>query len=610
MCGISGYIGKNNLKINVINNTLNLMKNRGPDFSSYYKNTFSNKNVYLLHSRLSIIDLKPRANQPLKIGNNIIVFNGEIYNYIELRNDLKLKGIETRTLCDTEIILHYYDLYGEKCVNYFEGMWSFAIFNTKSKKLFLSRDRFGEKPLLYFVSDEGLYFGSEIKFIKSLFQKKLEINPNRVNQFLSFGYRSLFKDKDTYFKKVKFLGAGESMVIDNIKNFKVKKYWKLKPKINHKLSLKDAIWESRRLLINSVKLRTRADVPLSLCLSGGVDSSALLGISEKILGKSLKCYSIIDHDSRYDERKNIKKILNQSNCDHKFLKINKLNFFDNLVKLTKYHEAPLASLSQYLHWLLVRQIGRDGYRVSISGTAADEVFSGYYEHHLLHLNYLKRNKTLNLYKKNLEFWKKHFTKYVRNPVFKRHDLYINNQKTRDHVYDGKDFISNFLTKPKKFKFEEKNYSSDLYSNRRANELFGETTPPILFNEDLNSMMNSVENRSPFLDTKLVNFVFSVPPELLIQKGYSKFLLRSATEGIITNDILFDRQKKGFNCSIDSLVNFNSSYIKKILLSTSPIFLFVKKEKIKEILNRNFKDNETSKFLFNFMTTKFFLEENY
>ena len=298
MCGIAGYFGKKKIDKAIIDRTLKLMKNRGPDFSSYYKNIFSNNNVYLLHSRLSIIDLKSRANQPLKIGNNIIIFNGEIYNYIELRNDLKLKGIETRTLCDTEIILHYYDLYGEKCVNYFEGMWSFAIFNTKSKKLFLSRDRFGEKPLLYFVSDEGFYFGSEIKFIKSLFQKKLEINLDRVNQVLSFGYRSLFKNNQTYFKNVKFLGAGESMVIDNIKNFKIKKYWKLKPKINHKLSLKDAIWESRRLLINSVKLRTRADGPLSLCLSGGVDSTALLGISEKILGKSLKCYSIIDSDSR------------------------------------------------------------------------------------------------------------------------------------------------------------------------------------------------------------------------------------------------------------------------------------------------------------------------
>lgn len=610
MCGIAGYFGKKKIDKAIIDRTLKLMKNRGPDFSSYYKNIFSNNNVYLLHSRLSIIDLKSRANQPLKIGNNIIIFNGEIYNYIELRNDLKLKGIETRTLCDTEIILHYYDLYGEKCVNYFEGMWSFAIFNTKSKKLFLSRDRFGEKPLLYFVSDEGFYFGSEIKFIKSLFQKKLEINLNRINQFLSFGYRSLFKDNDTYFKNVKFLGAGESMVIDNIKNFKIKKYWKLKPKINHKLSLKDAIWESRRLLINSVKLRTRADVPLSLCLSGGVDSTALLGISEKILGKSLKCYSIIDSDSRYDERKNIRKVLNQSNCDHTFLKINKLNFFDNLTKLTKYHEAPIASLAQYLHWLLVRQIGADGYKVSISGTAADEVFSGYYEHHLLHLNYLKRKKTLNLYKKNLEFWKKYFTKYVRNPFFKKHDLYIKNQKTRDHIYDGKNFISNFLTNPKKFKFEENNYSSDLYSNRRANELFGETTPPILFNEDLSSMINSVENRSPFLDTELVNFVFSVPPELLIQKGYSKFLLRSAMEGIVRKDVLFDRQKKGFNCSIDSLVNFESEDIKKSLLSNSVIFDFVKKDKIKEILNRNFKDNVLSKFLFNFMTTKIFLEANY
>ena len=215
MCGISGYIGKKSFSYKVIDATLHLMKNRGPDFSNYYKSNFSKYNIYLLHSRLSIIDLKPRSHQPFKLDNNIIIFNGEIYNYIELKQELKNKGIYTRTASDTEIILHYYNLYGEKCVNYFEGMWSFAIFNIKSKELFLSRDRFGEKPLIYLETDDGLYFGSEIKFIKNLFENKLEINRDRINQFLSFGYRSLFKDNKTYFKNVKFLGAGESILYKN-----------------------------------------------------------------------------------------------------------------------------------------------------------------------------------------------------------------------------------------------------------------------------------------------------------------------------------------------------------------------------------------------------------
>ena len=348
---------------------------------------------------------------------------------------------------------------------------------------------------------------------------------------------------------------------------------------------------------------------MSLCLSGGVDSSAILAISEKVLGKNLKCYSIIDSDKRYNEINNIKKILSTSNCKSKFLKINKTSFLENLRNLTKYHEAPVASLAQYLHSLLLKEIRKDGYKVTLSGAASDEIFSGYYEHHLLHLNYIKRNKNLKLFKENYQYWKKYFTKYSRNPFFKKHDLYINNQKTRSHVYDGKDLISKFLNKPKKFKFKEKYFSKDLYTNRRLNELFGEITPVVLFNEDLNSMMNSVENRSPFLDTNLINFVFSVPPELLIQNGYSKFLLRSSMKGLVQDKVLFDRHKKGFNCSIDSLINFENKNIKDTLLEESSIFEFINKNKFKKLLDNSFKDNVISKFLFNFLTTKIFLDIN-
>ena len=257
----------------------------------------------------------------------------------------------------------------------------------------------------------------------------------------------------------------------------------------------------------------------------------------------------------------------------------------------------------------MKQIGADGYKVVLSGAAADEIFSGYYEHHLLHLNYVKRKSNTNLFNENLKFWKKYFSSFVRNPNFKKHDLYIKNQKTRSHVYDGKDFISKFLTNPKKFKFRENNYSKDLFTNRRLNELFNETTPPILFNEDLNSMMNSVENRSPFLDSKLINFIFTVPPEILIQQGYSKFLLRSSMKDLVPDDVLFDRNKRGFNCSINSLIDFGNPEIKKKILKNSEIFDYVKKNKIMNLLNGSHKDNVSSKFLFNFLSTKIFLENN-
>ena len=130
----------------------------------------------MLHSRLSIIDLHPRSNQPFIIGDDVIIFNGEIYNYLELKKDLSSKGVKLKTNSDTEILLHYYKIYGEKCVNYFEGMWSFAIFNTKTQELFLSRDRFLEKPMFFYENEDGIFFGSEIKFLQSLCEKKFNIN--------------------------------------------------------------------------------------------------------------------------------------------------------------------------------------------------------------------------------------------------------------------------------------------------------------------------------------------------------------------------------------------------------------------------------------------------
>ena len=172
MCGIAGYFGKKKILQSSINDTLLNMKQRGPEFSNYFIKSFSNNiNIYLLHSRLSIIDLNPRSNQPFVIGDDVIVFNGEIYNFVELRNSLISKKVKLTTESDTEILLQYYKIYKEKCVDYFEGMWSFAIFNTKTQKLFLSRDRFAEKPLYYHEDNNGIFFGSEIKFLKSLSNK-------------------------------------------------------------------------------------------------------------------------------------------------------------------------------------------------------------------------------------------------------------------------------------------------------------------------------------------------------------------------------------------------------------------------------------------------------
>ena len=607
MCGIAGYFGNLSVSENSIKETLKLMANRGPDFSKHLSFKLSNNlNLYLLHSRLSIIDLHPRSNQPFQIGDDIIIYNGEIYNYLELAKNLISKKIKLKTNSDTEVLLNYYKMYGEKCVNYFEGMWSFAIFNIKRKELFLSRDRFAEKPLYFYHSSKGIYFGSETKFIRSLSNIDFEVNEKKINTYLSFGYKSLVKNRETYFKKINSVLNAENLKINEKLNLNINKYWSPKISIDKKITNNEAKEKLRELLIQTTKLRMRSDVPKAFCLSGGVDSGGLASIAVKKLNQKIKTFSIIDNDNRYDEKHNIEAVVNDLECEHQFIQVEKKNFFEKLSSLIRYHDGPVITLSQYLHSLLMSSIKSSNCKVAISGTSADELFTGYYDHFLLHLDHINGHKN---FQGNLNLWKEHIAKFIRDPILKDSSLYIKDKNFRNHIYDNKDKISVYLNKAEKFDFKEFNYAPDLFSNRRLNELFHEITPPILVNEDLNSMMYSIENRSPYLDKELFEYCFSIPPNLLIQNGYGKYLLRESLEGILHDQVRLDRSKKGFNCSIDSLIDFKDKKTKEFLLSDSTIFNYINKDKLEVILNSDYKENYISKFLFYFISSKMFLDQN-
>ena len=608
MCGIAGYFGKHSIPKDIIDKTIQKMKQRGPDFSDYFFKSYPNNLfIYLLHSRLSIIDLHPRSNQPFIIGDDVIIFNGEIYNYLELKKNLLSKKIKLITNSDTEILLQYFKIYGEKCVDYFEGMWSFAIYNIKKQELFLSRDRFAEKPLHYYVDSSGIFFGSEIKYLACLANQKFRPDLNRVNKFLSLGYKSLFKERGTFFIDINQLIGAENLLCNNNLKPTIKKYWTPKIKINNKISINEAVENTKKLLINSVRLRMRSDVPLAFCLSGGVDSSGLASIAIKELNCKIKTFSIIDSDDRYNEINNINTTIKDLGCESEIIELSKSNFLENLKDLIQYHDGPVATITNYLHSLLTRSINKSGYKVAISGTAADEIFTGYYDHFLLHLNSIKKSDT---YQENLIYWKKFIFKFIRNKNLKDPDLYLKNPKFRNHIYDGSKEISDYLLKPFSSNFEEKVFTRNLFSNRRLNELFYETTPLILNQEDLNSMKYSIENRSPFLDKELVEFAFSIPESFLVQNGYGKYILRESLKGILNDKIRLDREKKGFNASINSLLNFDSNEIRDHLLnSSSPIFDLVNLKKFEKLLKNEYMPNYKSKFIFSFLSAKIFLESH-
>ena len=609
MCGISGFISKKELvKENSIYSTLDLMKLRGPDYCNSFEKNYQDSKLALLHSRLNIIDLNERSNQPFIVDNLKLIFNGEIYNYLELKENLKHK-YKFKTNSDTEVLIRAYQEYGEKCVNYFEGMWAFAIWDEKKQELFLSRDPFGEKPLYYYLTQNGFFFGSEIKFIKSLCKKDFKKNVELIKKNLFLGYKSLFKNNETYYNEIYNLENGTNLKINLNLNLIKKKYWSPKFKLNKNLSRIDAVKGAKHYLSESLKLRLRSDVPLAFCLSGGIDSSALVSIASKELNKKVSTFSIIDSDPRYNEEENINLVTNDLECTSHFIKLknNKNSFFDRINKLTNQHDGPIATISYYIHSFLAEEINKQNFKVTISGTGADEIFTGYYDHFLLHLASLDDKSSIN---KNVQNWKKHVLPFIRNPNLQHPMRYIENENDRSLVYEDDLNIIDYSMSKINNKFEEKKFCNELLRNRMMNELFHEVVPVILKHDDLNSMFYSLENRSPYLDRNLLNFMLSIPQDYLIEDGYQKKILRDSVRGILNDKIRLNRQKKGFNASINSIVDLNNSDVSNYIFDKrSPISEFINLDKLKSEINAEFIPNHLSKFIFSLIGSKTFLENH-
>jgi asparagine synthase (glutamine-hydrolysing) len=607
MCGIAGYWGSNPPSPEAVDRTLTLMKRRGPDHqAAFTAPAAGGRQVTLLHSRLSIIDLDPRSNQPFTIGETTLVFNGEIYNYVELRKCLESRGIPLRTSSDTEVLLQYYRLYGDDCVRHFEGMWSFAIFDADRQTLFLSRDRFAEKPLYFRRTAGGLYFGSETRFLASLSESALQPNGAHVRRYLGHGYKALYKVPDTFFEGVEELRYAQSMIAGPDRVHAPRRYWHPVVAVDEAMSLEEAIDGTRERLRDSVRIRLRSDVPLAFCLSGGVDSAALVSIAAKELGCRLETFSIIDADERYNEEDNILATVRDIGCAHRLLPIPKQNPIERLQDLIAYHDAPIATITYFVHSLISEAMQQSGYRVAFSGTSADELFTGYYDHFLLHLNAVRGQANYGQY---LSDWQREIAAFVRNPILKNAMLYDEDPGFRAHVFDASDELAEFMVEPLTEPFTEATFTPDLLRNRMLNELFHEATPVILHEDDLNSMRYSIENRSPYLDTRLLAFASSIPARHLIRDGYGKYVLREAVRGILNDQVRLDRRKRGFNASINSVIDFSDPAVRSYLLDPkAQVFELVRRDRIERLFDTNPAPNHLSKFLFSFINARIFLEQ--
>ncbi|MHC4775807.1 MAG: asparagine synthetase B family protein, partial [Planctomycetota bacterium] len=362
----------------------------------------------------------------------------------------------------------------------------------------------------------------------------------------------------------------------------------------------------REALVRSVELRLRADVPLAFLLSGGVDSNGLAAVARRVLGREVHAFTIVNEDARYDERPIVDAAVRELGIRHTAIPLDTAGFLDGLRDLVRQHDVPVCTITYYAQWLLMRAVAEHGYRVSISGTGADELFSGYYDHHNAYLYEVRGDD--ECYHAALSDWQRWVRPLVRNPHLSDPDLFIRDPDFRGHIFLDADVFAGWLHRPWGEPFSEQRYCDGLLRNRMLNELFHEVVPPILHADDHNAMAASIENRSPYLDRGLFHLAQRIPTRHLVRHGRAKAVLRDALRGIAPDPVLNERRKVGFNAPIAAFLDVRDEAVRREVLADTPIYEHVRREAIEALLDADELPNSRSKFLFNFLNAKILLEE--
>lgn len=607
MCGIAGYIGSQPPSDRAVAACHALMGRRGPDAVGAWRHRpRPGREVVLLHSRLSIIDLDPRANQPMRADGHALVVNGELYNYVELGEALRAAGVGPFTTTgDSEVLLRLLAHEGLGALDRCEGMWAFALYDENTGTLVLSRDRFGEKPLYLYRAPHGLYFASEPKFIAALAGRRFAPNERQLMRYLVTGYRTLYKSGDTFFEGIEELPGGQVLIDNGDGTPRIRRYWTPALGEDQSLDFGESVVRARAALIDAVRLRMRADVPLAFCMSGGVDSNTLISIARNVLQCDVHGFTIVNRDERYAEQTMVDHAVTSQGLRHTPIPLSTSDFLPRLERLVDYHDAPLFTITAYVHWLLMEAMSERGYRIAISGTGADEIFSGYYDHHLAYLADVQDDAERHA--SALTEWQRHVLPHILNPLLRDPDLFVKNPGDRRHVTTGSDAFSASMAKSWSEPFTEQRWVDGSLRNRMLNEIFVETIPPPLHEEDCNAMYWSIENRSPFLDRRLFEACATIPVRHLVQDGMAKAVLRAAMKGIVPDEILDNRRKVGFNAPIRDLLDVHDVDVRAAVLDDGPVFNLVRRDAIESLLDAPELDNAQSMFVFRFLNARLFLD---
>ena len=603
MCGIAGAVTAAAISERRVGNTLKAMQSRGPDGSGSVEHRLGDAHLTLLHTRLSIVDLDTRSDQPFRKHGFSLIYNGEIYNYPELRTELAASGARFETSGDTEVILEAYRRWGVDAFARFEGMWALALYDPGRAGVVLSRDRFGEKPLYLWRTEGGLFFASEVKALTALSGRPPEVNPAQIRRYLVNGYKALYHLGETFYAGVEEFPPSSYAIVSGGGDVSPKRYWSLR----HNpvpMSLEDAVEGARDHVVRAVGYRLRADVPVAVRLSGGVDSNVIAGVAQNVIGETVSAFSVVEDDPRYDETAAINTAVGFFNCPHTAVRIEKDGFLDRLRALIGYFDGPIMTISYYLHALVSEAIHDAGFKVSLGGTGADELFTGYYDHYLF---WLATQKERPEFDRLVDEWRGTYGRFVRNPLLQDPMAFIDRPDARDHIFLGAERFSAFLREPFAEPHGEHRYCDDLLRNRMSNELFVETVPVMLHEDDLAAMAFSVENRAAFLDGGLADFLASVPTEHLVHDGLPKYLLRRVGAEIAAPEIMQNPRKQGINAPIADLVDLGDPETVDYLMAASPLYDLVDRTRVEAFLKDPVTLNSESKFLFSLISAKMFLD---
>lgn len=570
MCGIFGIVSDKKINSDLLLKMNNLLKHRGPDDEGYlFLNIYNKKfrecsgedtieiiknkythirnvsladyNLFFGHRRLSIIDLSENGHQPMCDSSEKIwiTYNGEIYNYIELRDELVKSGYKFKSKTDTEVILNSYLKWGTDCVNHFNGMWAFAIWDSYKNFLFLSRDRFGVKPIYYTYSSEHFAFSSEIKPLICFLNYNVTIKEKELINFILYANNKPVNG--TFLNEIYEIPASNNLFYQN-KSISIEKYYNIP--INNNSFHDNSEKELTTILTDSVKLRFRSDVPVGTCLSGGFDSTSIVSLANIQLNGNLKTFSAVWSDSKSDESKYIDIVNNKFQTEYHKVEPQVSDFINDFERIHYYQELPTIGPGLIPQWH-VMNLSKDFVKVLLNGQGGDELFGGYFKSNDYLLALLKAKKYLEFFRNfdiSKNILKTDGLKTYLSYIFPKSYYYL-------HKNFSKNNFANILDSDFKYYYESNNNVEkkfgDYLKNKSYDFIVNKTIPSLLHYEDRASMAHSIESRTPFLDYRLVEFAFNLDWKSLIEKETSRPFYRNALKPYIPIEVFERKDKLGY-----------------------------------------------------------------